>query len=133
MKLKQIILGTLVYAGITFPIAVLWHVVVFKDLYQSFRYIEGEPNFLLGLITILMQGIILSALYPFVNFSGKAIIRGLKFSLSIGFFFWTSHVLAFIAKQNIDNTLFFIIMESFYLLLQFGIFGVLIGLIYAKK
>lgn len=133
MQTKQIALGTLAYTVVTFPLAVIWHVVIFKDQYQSFNYIEGEPSFLLGLVTIIIQGIILSFLYPFVSFQGKSVVRGLKYSLLIGLFFWTSHVLAFMAKQNVSNSMLFISMESFYLLLQFGVFGVLIGFIYAKS
>lgn len=133
MKTKQIILGTLAYTLVTFPLAVVWHVVLFKNQYESFSYIEGEPGFLLGFVAILTQGVILSFLYPFVAFCGKAIIRGLKYSLLIGLFFWTSHVLAFVAKQDINNTILFIAMESFYLLLQFGIYGLLIGIIYDKS
>jgi hypothetical protein len=133
MKTKQIILGTLAYTLVTFPLAVLWHVVIFKKQYQLFSYIEGEPSFLIGLITIIIQGAVLSFLYPFVSFSGKAVVRGLKYSLLIGLFFWTSHVLAFVAKQDISNSLFYIFMESFYLLLQFGTYGVLIGMIYARS
>jgi len=130
MKGKQIILGTLAYTLVTFPLAIVWHVVLFKDQYQSFSYIEGEPNFLLGLLTILFQGLILSYLYPYVLFKGKGAVRGLKYSLFIGVFFWTSHVLAFVAKQDISDTLLFVAMESIYLLFQFGIYGVLIGIIY---
>lgn len=131
MKWKQIIMGTLAYTLVTFPIAVVWHVVIFKHQYQSFSYIEGEPSFLLGLFTILLQRLILSYLYPYVKFNGEGPVRGLKYSLFIGVFFWTSHVLAFVAKQDMTNTLLFIAMESVYLLLQFGIYGVLIGIIYA--
>ena len=131
MKGKPIILGTLAYTTVTFPLAIVWHVVLFRDQYHAFSYIEGEPSFLLGLLTILLQGLILSYLYPYVLFKGEGAIRGLKYSLFIGVFFWTSHVLAFVAKQDMTNTLLFITMESFYLLLQFGIYGVLIGIIYA--
>jgi len=106
--------------------------VLFKEKYQLFGYFEGEPNFILGLVTIIIQGIILSFLYPYVAFSGKGIIRGLKFSFVIGIFFWSSHVLALIAKQAMESPLIFIAMESFYLLLQFGIFGIFISLIYKK-
>ena len=129
MKIKFILMGTLAYTLITFPLAVIWHVGLFETQYKTFGYFDGEPNFILGLITILIQGGVLSFLYPYVVFSGKGMIRGLKYSLLIGLFFWTSHVLAFVAKQNVDNALLFIVMESFYLSLQFGIFGILIGLI----
>lgn len=86
MEGKPIILGTLAYTLVTFPLAVIWHVVIFKDQYQSFSYIEGEPNFLLGLITILFQGLILSYLYPYVLFKGKGAVRGLKYSLFLALF-----------------------------------------------
>ncbi len=48
----------------------------------------------------------------------------------IGAFFWTSHVLAFVAKQAVPDAWLFVAMETLYLTLQFGIFGVWIGLIY---
>lgn len=130
MQTKQITLGALAYTLITFPLAVIWHVVIFEKQYQSFGYFEGEPDFALGLLTIVIQGFVLSFLYPYVSFEGRGVVRGLKYSLLIGLFFWTSHVLAFVAKQDINNALLFIAMESVYLVLQFGIYGVLIGLIY---
>ena len=118
---------------VTFPLAVIWHVIIFENQYKTFNYIEGEPSFLFGLLTIVIQGLVLSFLYPLVTIQGKSIYRGLKYSLIVGIFFWSSHVLAFVAKQDMNSQWLFIVMESFYLLLQFGIYGVLIGLIYEKE
>ncbi len=133
MNLKLSLIGTAAYTLVTFPLAILWHVVCFKDIYTNLGYFEGEPNFLLGLLTIMIQGAVLSGLYPYLNFAGNSIFCGLKYSLVMGGFFWTSHVLAFVAKQTVNNAMLFITMETFYLFLQFGIFGVLIGLIYSKQ
>ena len=130
MDAKRIALGTVAYTAVTFPIAVLWHVGLFESLYQSFGYFSGEPSFVVGLLTILMQGFILSGLYPLVRLSGRPIARGLKYSAIVGGFFWTSHVLAFVAKQALNDAPLFIAMETGYLVVQFGVFGVLIGLIY---
>ena len=130
MDAKRIALGTAAYTAVTFPIAVLWHVGLFKNLYQSFGYFSEEPNFVVGLLTILIQGFILSGLYPLVRLSGRPIARGLKYSAIVGGFFWTSHVLAFVAKQALNDAPLFIAMETGYLVVQFGVFGVLIGLIY---
>jgi hypothetical protein len=68
-----------------------------------------------------------------VKLSGSGIMRGIKFSLFVGAFFWTSHVLAFIAKQPVQHVFLFTIMETIYLALQFGLFGVLIGLIHRSE
>jgi hypothetical protein len=130
IKIKKIVLGTLSYTIGTFGLAVTWHVLLFEDRYRSFGYFEGDPSFIIGFITILLQGMILSVIYPLVQIAGVGVLRGIKFSLLIGSFFWTSHVLAFIAKQPVQNIGLFVTMETVYLALQFGLFGVLIGLIY---
>jgi len=130
MNPKNIALGTAAYTIGTFTLAVVWHVLLFGDRYRSFGYIEGEPSFAIGFATILLQGAILSTLFPMVKLSGAGVVRGIKFSFLIGAFFWTSHVLAFIAKQPVQNVGLFVAMETFYLALQFGLFGFLIGAIY---
>ena len=130
MNFRRIALGTLAYTVVTFPIAVAWHVVIFNDLYTGFGYFTGEPSFLVGLLAIVIQGGVLSALYPLVKLKGSPVIRGLKYSGIIGTFFGTSHVLALVAKQTITNAPLFVTMETGYLAVQFGVFGVLVGLVY---
>lgn len=131
--MKRIALGTIAYTAGTFVLAIVWHIVLFEDRYRSFGYIEDEPSFLLGFTTILIQGLVLSALFPLVGLAGSGVVRGLKFSLLVGVFFWTSHVLAFIAKQTVADVAMFVVMETFYLGLQFGLFGILIGLIHSRR
>jgi len=130
MNIRATIVGTAAYTLVTFPLAVAWHVALFEDMYRSYGYFEGDPSFVLGLASIVIQGLVLSALFPYVKFSGTAIVRGLKYSSLIGIFFWTSHVLAFVAKQAVGSPVSFIMMESLYLIIQFGIYGLLIGRIY---
>lgn len=128
--MKRLLLGTLAYAAVTFPLAVAWHVLLFEPQYRRFGYFDGEPDFLLGLITILIQGAVLSFLYPRIRFGGNPSARAFKYALTMGLFFWTSHVLAFVAKQTVDGMYQFILMESFYLVLQFGAFAFLLGIVY---
>jgi hypothetical protein len=130
METKKVALGTVAYTAGTFTLAVVWHILLFEDQYRRFGYIEGEPSFAIGFVTILVQGVLLSLLFPMFKIAGSGIIRGLKFVVLIGAFFWTSHVLAFIAKQTIQDAAMFVTMETVYLGLQFGLFGVLVGLIY---
>lgn len=132
MTIKPVFISILAYTLITFVLAVIWHAVLFKSIYINLGYFEGKPNFLLGFISILIQGTILSVLFPHTSFSGNNIIRSLKYSLLIGIFFWTSHVLAFVAKQEVSNTILFVSMESLFLLLQFGFYGLSLGFIYSK-
>ena len=132
MQLKPLLLAALAYTVGTFFWAVLWHVLLLEEVYTTFGYFEGEPSFVLGFVTILIQGLVLSLLYPLVQLSGNPLLRGLKYALFVGIFFWTSHVLAFIAKQQVAQATLFLLLETGYLVVQFGLFGLLVGLIYAK-
>ena len=130
MNVGKLILGTAAYTICTFSLAVGWHVLLFRERYESFGYFEGEPDFLLGLLAIVLQGVLLSALFPMLRTEGTSFRRGLKFALLTGAFFWTSHVLAFVAKQTVPGVGTFIWMETAYLALQFGLFGLIIGVIH---
>ena len=130
MGAGKLLMGAAAYTVCTFSLAVVWHVLLFKERYESFGYFEGEPNFLVGLLTIVLQGILLCALFPMLKAEGSSFRRGFRFALIIGAFFWTSHVLAFVAKQEIPGASAFIWMETLYLVLQFGVFGLIIGIIH---
>ena len=130
MDAKKLILGTAGYTICTFSLAVGWHVLLFQERYEAFGYFEREPDFLLGLLTIVLQGVLLSALFPMLKAEGTSFRRGIRFAFIAGAFFWTSHVLAFVAKQKVPEVSAFIWMETAYLLLQFGLFGLILGVIH---
>ena len=126
---KSVVLGAVAYILGTFPIAYVWHLVIFEERYRAFGYFDDEPNVLLGFISIVIQGVTLSFLYQHTRFNGGALVQAAKFACVIGVFFWTSHVLAFLAKQLVQDSVAFAIMETGYLAIQFGAFGLLLGLI----
>ena len=130
---KKLILGAAAYTVCTFFLAVVWHVFLFKEKYESFGYFEGEPSFLLGLLSIVLQGVLLCALFPMMRPEGSSFRRGFQFACITGAFFWTSHVLAFVAKQQVAGASAFIWMETLYLALQFGVFGLCIGFIHREE
>ena len=130
-SLRHVVLGALAYLLGTFPLAAVWHAVLLRDRYEAFGYLEGEPNFVLGFATIAIQGVVLSALFPRVRFAGSPRARALKYCAALGAFFWTSHVLAFVAKQEVEGALGFVLLETLYLVLQFGLFGLLLGWIHS--
>ncbi|MFY0680386.1 MAG: hypothetical protein JXR13_07420 [Thalassovita sp.] len=124
----KVLLGTIAYTVIVFPLALGWHIGLFKDLYEAFGYFEGEPNIPVGLATVVIQGFALSLLYPRFEIDQPQ-GRAFKFAALTGLFFWTSHVLALVAKQNVPNASGFIAMETAYLAVQFGLFAVALELI----
>jgi len=133
MNFRSLLLGTLAYLGVTFPIAVLWHIVVFKSQYEAIGYIgREEPGFVFGFFAILIQGFLLSLFYPRFFTGNFTLKTGLTFAFWAGLFHWTIHVLAYAAKGDLQEVPLFFAMETVYLTVQFGLFGVLISWIYRK-
>ncbi|MCA9038850.1 MAG: hypothetical protein KDA65_00745 [Planctomycetaceae bacterium] len=133
MNPKKIILGTLLYLVVTFPLAYCWHLVFFKETYDQIGYINREePIIAFGFLSILLQGILLSILYPWLC-AGKSVLGGaLKFLLLMGGYHWTMHVLAAAAKQNIEPLPTWFALETGYLTIQFTLGGLILAMIYRK-
>ncbi len=130
----KILLGTLGYLVVTFPLAFLWHLVLFKETYDRLgSYSRKEPIVAFGFGAILLQGIILSLVYPQLC-RGKSVVAGaLKFALIVGGYHWTIHVLAEAAKQSIEPLSAWFSLETAYLVIQFVLGGFLFAWIYRKR
>ncbi len=128
--IRQQVAAAAIYPAIVFPLALVWHLVLFKDRYMVFGYFEGEPNIVVGLASMIVQGAVLAAIYPMFRFGRAGFARAFLFAGLLGLFFWTSHVLALVAKQNVPGAASFVVMETVYLGLQFGLFAVALGLIF---
>ncbi|QDU51700.1 hypothetical protein [Gimesia panareensis] len=134
LDFKKILLGTLGYAAVTFPLAYVWHLVAFKTTYEKLGYISREePIIVFGFFAILLQGAILALIYPFLC-RGMSLIKGAAtMALVIGIYHWTMHVLAAAAKQKIEPLSLWFGVETAYLVIQFTLAGLLLALIYRKS
>lgn len=130
--MKKVLLTAAGYVVIVFPLALGWHLGLFEEQYQAFGYFEGEPNVLAGLAAIVIQGLVLAVIYPLFRPGRAGFARAFQYAGLMGLFFWTSHVLALVAKQNVPNAGGFIAMETAYLVVQFGLFALALGLIYRR-
>lgn len=121
------------YVAVTFVLAVLWHLVLFKGTYDALGYIaRKEPIFALGLLSMVAQGVVLAWLFPHFARGGNPFREGLRFSLAMGVFLWSCHVIAAAAKQPISPISTFVLIETVYLLIQFVLAGLLIGLVHGR-
>ncbi|MEZ5941927.1 MAG: hypothetical protein R3C18_11075 [Planctomycetaceae bacterium] len=127
----RIVYGTVAYLVVTFPLAYVWHLVLFKETYDSLGYFSREePIVLFGFFAILLQGILLSILYPYVC-PNMSVSRGaMRFAALLGGYHWTMHVLAEAAKHQISPLPTWFALESGYLMIQFALGGLLMALVY---
>ncbi len=121
---SRIILGAVGYLLITFPLAYFWHLIAFQETYDQLGYISrDEPIIAFGFMSILLQGLLLAAIYPQLC-RGKTVVSGvITFFVVMGGYHWTTHVLAEAAKHQIQPLSIWFPLESTYLTIQFSLGG----------
>ena len=128
--MKEIILSILAYLVFTFPIAYIWHLKWFKTKYEQWSYFGNNPSPPVGFIAILIQGIILAIAYSLLPLNLHAWDTTFWFIILMGIFHWSIHVVAAMAKNQESRNKHFFLMETIYLIIQFGVFGIILNLIY---
>ena len=126
----EILLGTLAYVIVTFPLAVLWHMKIFREKYMSWQYFGEDVKPALGFASMLVQGVVLSYGYSVLSVDHKALLTGICYALAMGAFLWSAHVLATMGKSSKVRHLEFFAMETVYLAIQFIIYGIAISYIF---
>jgi len=69
-------------------------------------------------------------MYPVFSTGKRSFSQAARFCVLVGAFFWTSHVLALVAKQNVPDATRFVVLESLYLSIQFGAFAIVLGVVF---
>lgn len=126
-------LSVLAYLIPTMILGMVWHFVWFSELYDELGiYNREDPIIPLGFTSMLFQGIIIAYLYPYYTTGQNSIVRGLKFSLIMGFFLFTVSTLANAAKIEVTSMADWLVVQLFFHLIQFSVTGLFIGLVYRK-
>lgn len=134
MNAKKTMLAAIGYIVVTFIIAAGWHLGLFKGVYDELEiFTRKEPLIHLGIISMILQGVVLAYIYPIGYQGGSPIKEGLRFGLLMGIFMGSNAVFAEAGKQQVSSLSTWLILESIYYLLQFSIVGIVIGWIYGKQ
>lgn len=123
----QIFFGTLVYLIPTFLLAYFWHLKWFKKQYEAWDYAGGEPSPPLGLASMVVQGIVLSGLYAWAPIDHTSFTEALLLIGTLALFHWSIHVIAAMAKNPRMRNAKFFLVETVYLIIQFGIYAFLMS------
>ena len=125
-----IVLGTIAYIIVSLPLAVLWHMKIFRTKYMAWEYFGEDVKPILGLSSMVVQGVILSYGYAVLNVAHTSLFSGISYSLVMGLFLWSVHVLATMGKSSKVRHFEFFAMETIYLAIQFLIYGIAISYIF---
>lgn len=133
MNVETFLFGAVAYPVIVFPLAILWHLVLFKETYDTLAYISREePIIAFGLLSMVIQGLVLSYCYPFFQRGGGKLGEALRFSVVMWLFLGSSHVIAETAKHPVEPLAIWFVIEPAYLAIQFGLVGLALAWIYRR-
>lgn len=125
-------LGMAAYIVPTFPIAFVWHLVLFEPDYRALQIYRPEPIIPFGLASMIIQSMVFSWIFPrvFAGNRGSILKNGLLYGLGIGLLSWSFTTLAVAAKHPMTSIPDYVVLETGFTVLQFLIVGPLIALAY---
>lgn len=131
--IKKFFFTALAYIIPTMFLGYTWHLILFKDLYDSLGiYNRAEPIIPLGFLSMIVQGCIIAYLFPFYAKDDFSMATAIKFNLLMGLFLFSVSTLANVAKIQVTSMQTWVLIQVAFHLLQFLVAGVLIGLVNRK-
>ncbi len=132
--MKKFMLATLSFVVLTMLWAYPWHVVWFHDVYADLGAVtRPTPIIPLGLMSVLIQGMVIAYFYPFYYRGGNPILQGIKFSLIIGLMVYSVMGFTTAAKINIEPVSTFLAYHTVFQSIQFLMTGAALGLIFGRQ
>ncbi len=130
---RSFALAALGYVIPTFILGFTWHFWLFPGVYDALGiYNRTEPIIPLGLLSMVIQGLLMAYLYPFFYRGGRPVTRGVLFGLVMGAFLFSVSTLANAAKIVVTDLGTWLAIQTAFHALQFVIAGALIGLAYGR-
>lgn len=126
---RRLWLALAAYLVPSFPIAFVWHLMLFAPAYEALAIYRDDMIVPFGFASMIVQGAVFAWVYPrlFGERSG-ALQSGLVYGLGLGLLSWTYTTLAVAAKHPMTSISDFMLLETGFTVLQFLVVGPLIAL-----
>lgn len=123
--------AALVYIVLTFPLAYVWHLTVFKDRYAALQVYRATvlPQF--GLASMIIQGIVFGIIYLGViaPMAEGWLIKGLAYAALGGLLSWSFTTVAPAAKSPMASIRDFFVIETAFTAVQWIVVGLVTALV----
>ena len=126
-------LAIIIFVIASFLVQATSHFAINAAHYAAIDFMRQDPILPLGVLTMLLQGSILAYLYPLLYRGGTPVVQGLKFGLLMGLFLGSYIALAEPAKYAAPSIGNWIAVEGAASLVQFSLYGILVGLAYGRR
>lgn len=128
-----IIVTVLAYVITTFAVQGGSHFAINADHYAAIPIMRAEPVVAMGILSMLIQGVLFALLFPTFNRGSNPVRNGIVFSWALGGFLASYIVLGEAGKYAIPSIPSWIAVEASTALVQFTVFGALLGLIHRSS
>lgn len=125
--MKNIITGTLVFIVVSFAAQSISHFAINADHYSTISFMRAEPIFVLGFLTMIMQGIVVSYLFLIYSKNEFTWTKGLAYGLILSAFFVSYPALVEPAKYKVPSIGSWILVEATVGIIQFTLIGILLS------
>ena len=134
MNVKKYIIATIAFIVVGFIIAFVWHLVIFKPIYDSLKIYTIEPIIPLGFTSFILEGLAFVYIFQFFRRGKKPLREGLIFGLlAFGVLMGGVGALAEGAKHATTSLFTWLVLETSFFVITGAILGMLIGIIYGKS
>jgi hypothetical protein len=127
-NLKKLILAILLGGFGMWIVAGIWHNLIMANFYKDVQATHEGLGLLLVAYFILAS--FMAYLYPLIYKGKKPIIEGLKFGMIIGLLWVFPHGLAMAGAHG--DSIVYVIKNSVWHMVEQGIGGIIIALVYKK-
>jgi hypothetical protein len=131
--MKQHILSVVGYILATFLVQGMSHFVVFSGHYAGIPILRPEPNFVLGLSSMVTQGAILSYVLAGSRFDTGKLKNAIVLAWLFGAFLVSYIALAEAGKYNVRDISAWIAVEVGVGFIQYTLIGTLYGLVRRRR
>ena len=117
---KRYILGILAYLMPTFALGFVWHLVLFKDYYDSLAIYRTDIIIPFGFLSMFVQSVLFAWLYDrmFATASSPMILLIVKYAVLGALLSWSFTTLAVGAKNVMSSVPRFMVIETAFTIVQ---------------
>lgn len=126
------LVSVLAFMLVTFGVQGLSHFVINKDHFAGISFARPDPILPLGFLAMIIQGIILSVTLVAWREADVRVIDGVLVSATFGLFLASYIAFAEPAKYAAPSVPAWVLIEGTASIVQFAIFGVLLGIIHTQ-
>jgi hypothetical protein len=128
---SRAVLLAVTYLVLTFPIAAVWHLGLFPESMAGPAF-RSQPLFAMGIVSTVLQAIVVAYLYPRLHRGGTPVREGLRFALIMGTFIASYGVLAEAGKFAIADLGSWVVTEAAFFAVQWIVIGLAVGFVYDR-